>query len=175
MRVSRPGVLVLALSFAAGVATGGLLWQQARDEAPLQKTGVATANIAHIVVALMAGVVMFTNRRRLAPFLVTPFTDAWWRSMGASLRWSPHTLRRLRGIGVRVVLLGAVLYCPYRAGIQVLAGLNRNWTLNAWGGPSYIGAIAAHWMDSILLFYGLTALLSALNRQRVRPVVSASP
>jgi hypothetical protein len=43
------------------------------------------------------------------------------------------------------------LYCFWRAGIQVTGGLDPNFTVNAWGGPSYAGAMACHYLDLFLL------------------------
>jgi hypothetical protein len=43
------------------------------------------------------------------------------------------------------------LFCFWRAGVQVTAGLDPNFTVNAWGGPSYAGAMACHYLDLFLL------------------------
>ncbi|HSZ48895.1 MAG TPA: hypothetical protein VK823_26405 [Streptosporangiaceae bacterium] len=42
-------------------------------------------------------------------------------------------------------------YCVWRAGVQVTGGLDPNFTVNAWGGPSYAGALACHYLDLALL------------------------
>jgi hypothetical protein len=36
------------------------------------------------------------------------------------------------------------LYFFARAGEQVIGGLDPNSTVNAWGGPAYLGAMACH-------------------------------
>jgi hypothetical protein len=46
------------------------------------------------------------------------------------------------------------LYCFWRAGVQVTGGLDPNFTVNAWGGPSYAGALACHFLDLFLLAAG---------------------
>jgi hypothetical protein len=43
------------------------------------------------------------------------------------------------------------LFCFWRAGVQVTGGLDPNFTVNAWGGPSYAGAMACHYLDLFLL------------------------
>jgi hypothetical protein len=49
-----------------------------------------------------------------------------------------------------------------RLGAQVIGGLDPNATVNAWGGPSYLGALLAHWLDGIVGFYVAAFLLSRL-------------
>ena len=44
-------------------------------------------------------------------------------------------------------LLVVIAYGFWRAGEQVTGGLNPNFTANAWGGPSYLGAMACHYLD----------------------------
>jgi hypothetical protein len=51
------------------------------------------------------------------------------------------------------------LYCCWRAGVQVTAGLDPNFTVNAWGGPSYAGALACHYLDMFLLCAGAAWLM----------------
>lgn len=56
-----------------------------------------------------------------------------------------------------VVLLFVVL----RAGEQVFAALDPDFTRDAWGGPSYLGASLAHWLDTACIFYACSLALSA--------------
>jgi len=42
-------------------------------------------------------------------------------------------------------------YSFWRAGEQVTAGLDPNFTVNAWGGPTYLGAMACHYLDAALM------------------------
>ncbi|MGV7591783.1 hypothetical protein PJI74_29830, partial [Mycobacterium kansasii] len=44
-------------------------------------------------------------------------------------------------------LLFLLVFAAFRAGVQVLAGLDPNFTVNAWGGPTYLGAMACHYLD----------------------------
>src|SRR5262249_14748529 len=50
-----------------------------------------------------------------------------------------------------LALAGLFLYGLYRAGEQVTAGLDPNFTVNAWGGPTYAGAMAVHYLDLLVL------------------------
>ena len=46
----------------------------------------------------------------------------------------------------------------------MLAGLDPDVTRNAWGGPTYLGAAAAHWLDAALLFLAAAALVRRQSR-----------
>ncbi len=77
-----------------------------------------------------------------------------------------HQDERVR-LPVAVVLLVAVVavwYTPFRAGVQALAGLDPNFTSDAWGGPSYVGAALAHWLDGLLIFYAAATVVRVLTR-----------
>jgi hypothetical protein len=47
-------------------------------------------------------------------------------------------------------------------GAHITSDLNPNATVNAWGGPTYTGAVMAHWLDRISGFYAAAFLLSRL-------------
>jgi hypothetical protein len=47
--------------------------------------------------------------------------------------------------------LALIGYSFWRAGEQVTAGLDPNFTVNAWGGPTYLGAMACHYLDAALM------------------------
>ncbi|MGE5288479.1 MAG: hypothetical protein ACM3ML_15030 [Micromonosporaceae bacterium] len=65
-----------------------------------------------------------------------------------------------------VVLLFAVL----RAGEQVFAAFDPDFTRDAWGGPSYLGASLVHWLDGVYILYAcslaLSLALAAARRRR---------
>jgi hypothetical protein len=78
-------------------------------------------------------------------------------------RWMAGAAGRVVGRApVRIVqFLAAVVmvFLPLRAGQQVFAALDPDFTRDAWGGPSYLGASVAHWLDAALIFYGCAAIL----------------
>jgi hypothetical protein len=80
---------------------------------------------------------------------------------------SPLNIVRAVLAAFLVILL---LYNFFRAGLQVIGGLDPNFTVNAWGGPSYLGALMAHYLDAAYLFY-IEALL--LNYVLVRQAGSS--
>jgi hypothetical protein len=44
----------------------------------------------------------------------------------------------------------------------VTGGLDPNFTVNAWGGPSYAGAMACHYLDLFLLAAGAAWLMDRI-------------
>jgi hypothetical protein len=42
-------------------------------------------------------------------------------------------------------------YGLWRTGEQVTGGLDPNFTVNAWGGPGYLGAMFCHYLDGGLI------------------------
>jgi hypothetical protein len=59
-------------------------------------------------------------------------------------------------------LLALIGYSCWRAGEQVTAGLDPNFTVNAWGGPTYLGAMACHYLDMALGIAAIAWLLDKL-------------
>jgi hypothetical protein len=47
---------------------------------------------------------------------------------------------------------------------QLTGGLDPNFTVNAWGGPSYAGAMACHYLDLFLLAVGAAWLIDRILR-----------
>ncbi len=69
----------------------------------------------------------------------------------ATFRARFDALSPLRYLAVAfLVLLEA--YMAWRIGEQVFAGLDTNFIRNAWGGPSYLGAMFCHYLDGALLY-----------------------
>jgi hypothetical protein len=56
-------------------------------------------------------------------------------------------------------LLALIGYGFWRTGEQVTGGLDPNFTANAWGGPSYLGAMACHYLDGGLIIAACAWLL----------------
>ncbi len=63
----------------------------------------------------------------------------------------------------------------FRAGYQVTSGLDPNNTVNAWGGPTYIGSMACHYLDIFVIMAAAGWLLDRLlPRAHRRPDEAAS-
>ena len=95
-----------------------------------------------------------------------------WRD--ARLGTGPRDQRRLGRrvvacLPIGVVALAAALVTfqsAWRAGLQVFAALDSDFTREAWGGPTYLGASVAHWMDGALLFAACSVLMALIARRR---------
>ena len=167
MRVSRLSAPVLAAAFLIGLAEGALAYSH--HSPVLKRHGVGTNAITiHVVLAIVAAAVVITVQVRRARKLSQPGPLPW------STPFSSHavarisqTIRLSRGAAVAralpmALLILVLLYCLYRMGAQIIGGLDPNSTVNAWGGPTYAGALLAHWLDSIVAFYVAAFLLGRL-------------
>lgn len=166
MSLDRRPLLLYGTLFAVGVAAGGV--QLAADTEPVPAAGVATANWVHVGLGVVALALLALAWRRdpaaTTAFLRRPWTAAGWRDWFDGLTWRgrPVLLRPLVFVGVFLMA-----YTPLRAGAQVLAGLDPDFTRDAWGGPSYLGAMAAHYLDGVLIFFAGAALARATARRPV--------
>jgi hypothetical protein len=94
---------------------------------------------------------------------VAPFSRSGLDRLKLSIRPSSRSSPVAVGRAILVVLLTiAFLYNFLRAGEQVIGGLDPNFTVNAWGGPGYFGAMFAHYLDGLYLIYIEAFLLNLL-------------
>lgn len=145
---------------------------------------MAVANAVHVVLGLvvLAALVVAARRDRasLLRLAAWPFSVDGWRCLLLATAAIPLALWRLLravargrvgrhhlvGLSVAVVLCLAAVniwYVPFRNGVQVLAGLDPNFTRDAWGGPTYPGAALAHWFDGALIFYAAAGVVRLLS------------
>jgi hypothetical protein len=71
--------------------------------------------------------------------------------------------------------LALIGYSFWRVGEQVIGGLDPNFTANAWGGPSYLGAMACHYLDAALMIAVGAWLLDKILPSAVAAEGSAAP
>jgi hypothetical protein len=71
--------------------------------------------------------------------------------------------------------LALIGYSLWRVGEQVIGGLDPNFTANAWGGPSYLGAMACHYLDAALMIGVGAWLLDKILPSAVAAERSAAP
>jgi hypothetical protein len=152
---------------AVGVASGFLRYL---DRSPIRESTApgAAAWGQQLAVAAVAcalyGVARWRHVRRLGRgsgrlLLLAPLgRHAAARLMAAARQASWRTAAALP-------LLVVVGYCCWRAGEQVTAGLDPNFTANAWGGPSYLGAMACHYLDIGLIIAACGWLLDKILPQ----------
>jgi hypothetical protein len=162
--LSKTTIQTCVFLFLVGVVGGVVAY--------LQRSSVVEPHVAgsnaiafHVAVALIAASVAVvlprvdTVRRVPYPIWVAPFSrsalDRFRRTV--TLRSGPSPGRVVRALLAGLLTI-ALLSNFVRAGVQVVEGLDPNFTVNAWGGPSYLGAMLAHYLDGLVLFY-LEALI----------------
>jgi hypothetical protein len=170
-RISRFSVPVLATAFLIGIAEGAVAYS---GRSPILERRVPGTNAItiHIVLAIAAAAVVAViqvwrarkrTQRGPSPW-AAPFSARAMARLSRTIRlFGRATMIRALPMALLVLLL---LYAPYRMGAQVIGGLDPNSTVNAWGGPSYAGALLAHWLDCIIGFYVAAFLLGLLLTRR---------
>jgi hypothetical protein len=138
-----------------------------------QQAPGANAIPAHVVLAAVAvGLFIGLPRLRVAqqapyPIWAAPFSQSGYDRFKQTILLRsgvpPGNIARAVLAGLLAVLL---LYNFFRAGQQLIGGLGRNFTVNAWGGPSYLGAMLAHYLDALYLFYVEALLLNLILVKR---------
>lgn len=148
--------------FATGVASGLLAYLHRSPVREAQAPGT-NAWTVHLVLAVVAcawyAAASWRRRRRFGPrsgrlLLLAPLGRSAAERLAA-------TMRRMSWRSVAAAApLGMIAYGFWRAGWQVTSGLDPSQTVNAWGGPTYLGAMAAHYLDCAL---GIAACASLLT------------
>jgi hypothetical protein len=158
-QVSAPLAVLTVVLLAGGMTSG---WLSYLGRSPVRERHIpgTSAWWQELAVAVFAcafsGFAWWRHQRRFGPrsgrlWLLAPLGKAAARRVSRTM---PGGVRRQPGSGRAFLALpaaGLFLYCWYRAGEQVTGGLDPNSTVNAWGGPTYVGAMACHYLDLILL------------------------
>jgi hypothetical protein len=169
-RRSRFAVGVLGVLFLMGVAKGGV--EYARRSAVVEPHVAGTnAILVHVLIAVaVAAIVLVVQVGRArspggrgpSPW-AAPFSARAAGRLGRTLRFAAGpSVRNVARAAATALLVLVVAYAPARMGAQVIGGLDPNNTVNAWGGPSYIGAMLAHYLDAVVGFYAACFLLGRL-------------
>ncbi len=167
-QLSLPLVAVGATSLVAGLLVGCVLYA-GRSEVHEHHSSGTAAWPAHLVL-LVAGlllVLVVTWRRTRAEtvrLLLAPVGKPAAARIARTLRSGSKPTTALR-IVAGILPAAIVIYGPLRAGAQVVGGLDPNFTVNAWGGPGYVGAMACHYLDGVWL----TALCALLLDKLLLP------
>lgn len=163
---------ITVVAFVAGLGWGLSEYLSADRDAPINAhvdgTDAWGVHIALTAVALgwiIAGV--WAHRTARAPWLVPP------NPVGRPItaQWSalvPLTpMKAARGI-IAAAVEFVVVYSVWRAGAQITGALDPRWTVNAWGGPGYLGALYCHYLDLALLI-GVASII----QRRILPKPAA--
>jgi hypothetical protein len=166
--VSRLGGTVFLALFLIGIAEGAVGYLR---RSPVMERQVAGTNATtiHVVLGIAAVVTVISIQawrwRRPSPRgrspWAAPFSADAMAGLGRTIRFDRGlSLANLARVVATAPLVLVLAYAPFRLGAQVIGGLDPNATVNAWGGPSYLGALLAHWLDGIVGFYAAAFLLS---------------
>jgi len=153
-----PASVTVAAAAVLGIITSGVSYIH-RPTAPVHHSAGTAAWWAHIALTAVAAVWIVAAcrlRRRhgrvSVPLLLTPLGHSAARRLGLTSRTTP-----VRTLAV-APLIALLVYNAWRAGEQVIGGLDPHFTVDAWGGPTYLGAIYCHYLD-VGLISAATALL----------------
>lgn len=170
-RLSPVTATAFAALLAAGVAEGAA---QYAHRSPRIEQHVAGTNAitVHLVLAVASAAVVIgiqvrrssrpAWQRRLSPW-AAPFSATGVSRLRQTIRLAgglslPNLARAVAAVPLVLVLL----FAPFRMGMQIIGGLDPNQTVNAWGGPTYLGALLAHYLDCMIGFYAAAFVLSRL-------------
>jgi hypothetical protein len=138
---------------AAGLATGflGYLHRSPVREAHVPGTSAwAQQLIAAAAACALYGVARWRHGRRFGRGSGRLLLPAPLGRSAASRLWA--TMRQVSWRSAAALPpLAAIGYSFWRVGEQVTGGLDPNFTANAWGGPTYLGAMACHYLDATLI------------------------
>jgi hypothetical protein len=153
LHFSRTSVTVAAIATVAGLASGVSRYLNRSSEIETQIPGTE-AWIPHLVVLAVVAV-WYTVASRRSPLgwkvIFTPLGAPIAARIAATFRSGFGVPALLRCLAVALLVLLEV-YMAWRIGLQVFAGLDPNFPRNAWGGPSYLGAMFCHYLDGALLY-----------------------
>jgi hypothetical protein len=166
-RSLAPPTIVAFIALAFVGAAKGLGAYAHRSHIAKPHVSGTNAVVVHVCIAVVFFVIIvFVEVRRRrggrpAPWSA-PFLADGWSRMRVTFTRGGRALARLI---VVIPMLAVMLYGPFRMGAQIFGGLDPNATVNAWGGPTYIGAMAAHWLDCVVGFYAAAAVLHVTLRR----------
>ncbi|WP_218021227.1 hypothetical protein [Nocardia crassostreae] len=160
-RLSVPSTAIAVGSLGWGIAAGGMVFLNRSPEPPTHVAGTAAwgPHLVLLVLAVAIGWRIFRRAPSPTRLLLAPLgAPAAKRLAHTALSIFRHPTALLRSL-LAIPFLALLAYCPWRIGLQILAGLDPNFTVNAWGGPTYFGAMACHYLDGALLAAAAAAVL----------------
>jgi hypothetical protein len=164
LRHLSPSLAVLA----AAVFAGGYIAYLHRSPMLHKHLPGTAAWPQQLAVAVLAGALLgyaywrhhrTPGRPGEPPWLLSPLGKPAARRPARTIRTGPGGPSASGRAALALPLAGLFLYGFYRAGEQVTAGLDPNFTVNAWGGPTYLGAMASHYLDLLVLMSAAAWLL----------------
>ena len=168
-QLSRPLTALVVSAFVSGAMYGLLEFLQ---RSPVRQEHVAGSAAWGQQLALALGTIVILSaaqarhRRRFGPrsgrlWLLAPLGRHAARRVARALGFGSEAAQPARLL-LALPAAALFLFCFWRAGVQVTGGLDPNFTVNAWGGPSYAGAMACHYLDLFLLAAGAAWLMDRI-------------
>lgn len=168
-QLSWPLTALVGSAFSSGVIFGLI---QFLERSPVrQEHAAGTAAWGPQLGVALATVVILSigyarHRRRFGPrsgrlWLLAPLGQRAARRIARALGFGNEPVHPVRVL-LALPAAALFLFCFWRAGVQVTGGLDPNFTANAWGGPSYAGALACHYLDLFLAAAGAAWLIDRI-------------
>ena len=168
-QLSGPLTALVGSAFVSGAMYGLLEFLQ---RSPIRQAHIAGSAAWGQELALALGTIVILSaaqarhRRRFGPrsgrlWLLAPLGRHTARRVGRALGFGSEAAQPGRLL-LALPAAALFLFCFWRAGVQVTGGLDPNFTVSAWGGPSYAGAMACHYLDLFLLAAGAAWLMDRI-------------
>ena len=148
------------LALAGSVAGSAIYLNRGPDLGPVPGTSSWLPHLGLAVVGVLVLLLVVRRGREGARTLLAPLGCQAAARLAATFRTGGRG-RMLRRVA-SVPFLAIMAFTCWRAGIQVTAGLDPNFTGNAWGGPTYLGAMFCHYVDCAWMIGVSAALLNLL-------------
>lgn len=170
-KLSRTTLGAFAFIFAAGLGFGYVLYlhRPTTLKPNIPANNAIAIHLAIAACALLAVTIiqLYRWRKQLPNIWAAPFSDHAFQRLKATFCPRPFTLLSIPRAIVCVPLLIVMLFTPFRIAAQIGDARDPSLPLNAWGGPSYIGASLAHGMDLLIFLYVAAFILSVVMVKRV--------
>jgi len=156
-KLSRTSISAFAFMFLAGMAYGYYRYLHRPATFP-PNDPKNNAILVHLIIAAcaiitVAAIQLYRKRKQLPNIWAAPFSQSALQRLKATFAPGRFTLLYIPRVVVSFLMLVVMLFTPFRSGSLITAGLDPSEPANAWGGPSYLGAAAAHWMDLVIFLY----------------------
>jgi hypothetical protein len=129
------------------------------------------AVLTHIIIAICVAIVItaiqaYRSRKQLPNIWKAPFTQQALQRVKATLAPHRFTLLTIPRMIICFLTASIIVFAPFRIGEQIIGGLDPAATNNSWGGPSYFGSMAAHYMDMLIIVYAAALIAHVVMVKR---------
>lgn len=121
--------------------------------------------LAACLLATIISTQLYRTKRHQPTIWLAPFSNHAFQRFKTTIIPQRFSFTDLLRALLSILLLALVLWPPFRSAMQITAALDPSVTANAWGGPSYVGATLAHWMDDAIMLYIGAGLLHIVMKR----------